>query len=87
MLLQKLEHYGIRGLALDWFRSYISDRIFFSYINKDIINMNCGVPQGSVLGPLLFIIYSNDVPHCLAHNQAITFAYDTTVFSSGKCVQ
>ena len=90
ILLQKLEHYGIRGLALDWFRSYISDRKqFVSYNNKDsdIMNMNCGVPQGSVLGPLLFIIYTNDVPHCLAHNKAIIFADDTTLFSSGNCVQ
>ena len=39
------------------------------------------------MGPLMVIIYTNDVPHCLVHNKAIIFAYDTTVFSSGNCVQ
>ena len=44
--------------------------------------INCGVPQGSVLGPLLFLIYSNDIPNCLKHSKCMAFADDTTIFTS-----
>jgi hypothetical protein len=46
--------------------------------------MKCGVPQGSVLGPLLFIIYTNDLPHCLEKAKSILFADDTTLYASNK---
>ena len=61
ILLQKLEHYGIRGSSLNWFRSYLSDRAQYVFCNNeksDIKSISCGVPQGSVLGPLLFLLYS-----------------------------
>ena len=60
ILLRKLDHYGIRGIALQWFQSYLYGRqqtVKFNGINSVLKNITCGVPQGSILGPLLFLIY------------------------------
>ena len=72
-------------MALEWFRSYLSNRKqFVKYKNAQspTHNIPCGVPQGSVLGPLLFISYTNDLPNCLTHSKAIIFADDTTIYSN-----
>ena len=89
ILLYKLKYYGIRGTALKWFQSYLSDRHKYVYLNGSKSNINgitFGVPQGSVLGPLLFLIYMNDLPNCLFHTKAIVFADATTLYASSDDV-
>ena len=86
ILLAKLEYYGVCGIALEWFRSYLCNRSqFVMYRDTESLRrlVSCGVPQGSVLGPLLFILYTNDLPAVLKHSQCILFADDTTVYISG----
>ena len=87
ILIKKLYHYGIRGVALEWFRNYLANRqqyVSVFGINSDTLPVYYGVPQGSVLGPLLFIIYTNDLPHVLKYSKCIMFADDTTVYHSAE---
>ena len=89
ILLHKLAFYGVRGLALNWFQSYLTDRkqyVLYNNVQSQTLDITCGVPQGSVLGPLLFLIYVNDIANCLTHSKLIYFADDTTVFLSSKCI-
>ena len=85
ILLSKLEHYGVRGIPYLWFSSYLSNRQQYTLINSSsssVKNVTYGVPQGSILGPLLFIIYINDVINSTSQGHFLLFADDTSIIFS-----
>ena len=87
ILLSKLNYIGIRGEMLEWLRSYLSGRTQFTTVNgesSDMLEVCTGVPQGSVLGPLLFLVYLNDMSNSSGVLNFIHFADDTTLFLTGE---
>ena len=88
VLIEKLKHYGVRGISNEWFSSYLSNRSQFveidGHTSYNLCKIMYGVPQGSILGPLLFNIYINDFFECLTFGQAIMFADDTTLIFKCK---
>ena len=86
ILLQKLFHYGVRGCALDWFRSYLCGRkqyVTYNNMSSNTKSINCGVPQGPILCHLLFLIYINDLSKVCTYTTPIIFADDTNIFLNG----
>ena len=84
ILLYKLNNYGIRGIVLSWLKSYLSNRQQFVSIDKRVflLNIKCAVPQGSILGPLLSLIYINDIVNSSMVLAFVLFADDTNIVLS-----
>ena len=82
-----MTHYGVRGQAVDWFRSFSSQRVQYTSVSdfdSEPSLVTYGVPQGSVLGPLLFIIFINDLHKSVNHSQILHLADDTNLLYSNN---
>ena len=87
ILLKKHEYYGVRGLSRDWFQSYLKNRKQFVSISNSTSNTKeiiTDVLQGSTLGPLLFLLYINDLYRSLKHSKTYHFADDANIMQSNK---
>ena len=84
--LTKMNYYGVQGVALDWFNSDLTNRTQRCLVNGSLsktCSLKCGVPQGKILGPLLFLIYINDMPNCLSSCKPRMYADDTHITYAG----
>ena len=90
ILINKLEYYGVRGVTKEWFCSYLKNRKQFVPIDgfvSNTKNISTGVPQGSVLGSLLFLIYISDLHICVKYTKTYHFADDTNILYSNKSLE
>ena len=89
IMIDKLGRLGFRRSSIKWFEPYLDNRKQMTKVNSSIsteINIECGEPQGSILGPLLFICYTNDLPNQLKWTGASIYADDTAIMSVGKSI-
>ena len=89
LLLKKLYHYGIRGISHSFISSYLCNRKQYVYLDRyvsSMLNISCGIPQGSVLGPLLFILYVNDMSNVSQLVKCVLFADDTNIIYSSNTI-
>ena len=90
VLLRKLENeFGINGLLLDWLRSYLDNRKQYTVLNgiaSDLNTVKSGIPQGSVLGPMLFSLYTSDLPEAITTATTYMYADDTTLYCIGDSI-
>ena len=87
ILLKKLDFYGFRGVVLKWLSNYLQIRkqyVFYNNTKSDYKPISCGVPQGSILGPLLFLLYINDITNVSNKLFLLLFADDSNAFITGK---
>ena len=90
ILLEKLNHYVIRGDSNDWFKSCLSNRNQYVFLNgfaSGLNTINYGVPQGSVLGPLLFLLYVNDLNQAVKYYKVHHFADDTNILCLSNSIK
>ena len=90
ILPKKLEYYGFRGISNKWFVSYLSNREQFVSINgykSNLADFKCGMPQGSILGPLLVLIYIKDLHVAIKYSEVHHFADDTNLLNFNSCVK
>ena len=89
ILINKLQSFGVGGLELDWFTSYLSNRKQITEVGtatSDMASVIFGVPQGSILGPLLFTLYINSLPSIVSNCKVNPYADDTALVYAGKSV-
>ena len=90
ILLSKLKNYGILDNSYNWFESYLDNRAQKCFVNGSLsktLSLSCGVPQGTILGPLLFLLYINDLPNCLMRSEPRMYADDTHLTYAGETTE